>query len=174
MYLFFSRQHWARLPEYFCLFPNTNSWYQLLIPKFPTTFFITSNIHLFIFESILNYCLWTWWWFWQWLKMRVYIYISRLAFHNIFCDERYRYSLKETLSAGSYQQLLAVSGELTLGWLSCRDTEKSLNLQLFTGVWMERFVNALPVRKVLTFIYKCSCFLFKYTHLGRSKNLSRD
>lgn len=91
------------------------------------------------------------------------VYISRLALHNIFCDERYRYSLKETLSASPYQQLYAVSGVLTLGWLSCRDIEKSLNFQLFTNVWLEYFVNVFPIQKVLTFIYKCSCFLFKYT-----------
>jgi len=36
--------------------------------------------------------------------------------------------LKEALSAGPYQQLLAVSAGLTLGQLGCRDTEKSLSL----------------------------------------------
>lgn len=57
--------------------------------------------------------------------------------------------MKETLSAGPYQQLLAVPAVLPLG--GCWDTEKSLFLQLYSNI-IVYFVKALPNRKILTFI----------------------
>lgn len=157
MYLFFSWQCWAWLPEYFCLFPNTNSWQQVLIPIFPTTLLCLMYIIHFQkwFELLLVQ-----------LVMMLCIF-SRLALHEIFCDERYRYSLKETLSADLYQQLLAVSTGLTLVQLCCRDTEKSLSLQLYLPVseWNINIIKALPIWKILTFTYKTSCFHFEYLHL---------